>query len=814
MNQDYSPTRNHQLEKVQEATPVTASPYQSNYGADYEEESDWHLRDYLHTMRKRARLIVLVALVTVATAALFIARQPDQYEARARVQVDMESNPAAFGNAGGGTGPLVVNGPVNDPAYFNTQLQILTSPGLLRRVVKTLDLEHSQPFLDTKQAQNPWQNMMRALGVEKRQSRAAATATSPNANDRPAVAPATEQHDMAEAQRLAPYVEALEKKLKVEPVKENRLLVKETRLIDVRYTHPDAQVAANVVNSIADVFEFSNYERKAESASNTGEFLQKRITELQAKIRDGEERLITYAQNNQLLSLDSSQNTVLERLIGLNRQLLEAENERKQAEAAYQAALAPGAASALAESAAKEPAQAEAKIAELRQRRAQLLVENTEEWPEVKEVEQQIAVLEKYLQDTRNRAEGTVIKNLETRFRQSATREQALRASFNQQRGETLVQNEAAINYRIVQQEIETNRNLLNNILQRSKENDVLLVGSPNNVRVIDYALAPEMPIGPRRLQSLLIALGLGLGVGVALTFFLEYFDQTISSPEEVEKILHLPALAVIPAAKSLARNRLLATLSSFKRRGELRDGAGGNASELMINSEMQTAISEAYRHLRTSLTVASAGRSLRTLLVTSSLPAEGKTTTAVNTAASLALTGAKVLLIDADLRHPRLHNIFQRDNEWGLSTLLAHRLNESEALALVERDETSGLFLLPSGPIPANPAELLGSDQMARLLGALANNFDYVVIDSPPIATFTDGVLLSTVADGVLLVVHSGKSSQDVIRRSQKMLQDTGSKIFGVVLNKVSLDSYGRYVPYSQQYYYPSNTATTSAQR
>jgi len=197
---------------------------------------------------------------------------------------------------------------------------------------------------------------------------------------------------------------------------------------------------------------------------------------------------------------------------------------------------------------------------------------------------------------------------------------------------------------------------------------------------------------------------------------------------------------------------------------------------------------------------LSTAGRAPRSLVVTSSLPGEGKTTTAVNTAVSLAQTGASVVIIDADMRRPRLRSIFGLSERAGLSSILSSDLSEADILALVSKQEVSGLHVLTAGPIPPNPAELLGSEQMRRLLATLQAQFDHVVVDSPPVSSFTDGVLISTMVDGVLLVVHGGKSSRHVVRRSRQLLQDVGAKIFGVVLNNVNLQSHDYY--YYQRYY------------
>jgi capsular exopolysaccharide synthesis family protein len=202
---------------------------------------------------------------------------------------------------------------------------------------------------------------------------------------------------------------------------------------------------------------------------------------------------------------------------------------------------------------------------------------------------------------------------------------------------------------------------------------------------------------------------------------------------------------------------------------------------------------------------LSTAGHAPKSLLITSSLPSEGKTTTATNTAISLAQTGARVLIIDADMRRPRLHSIFNISNAAGLSTLLSSELKDEDIDAAIGHDEKSRLYLLPSGPIPPNPAELIGSEQMATLLKMLQNRFTHVVVDSPPIASFTDGVLIASMVDGVILVVNAGRSSRQVVRRARQMLQEIGAKIFGSVLNNVDLSKNQNYY-YYQSYYHRGN--------
>ncbi|HMJ07575.1 MAG TPA: CpsD/CapB family tyrosine-protein kinase, partial [Pyrinomonadaceae bacterium] len=273
-----------------------------------------------------------------------------------------------------------------------------------------------------------------------------------------------------------------------------------------------------------------------------------------------------------------------------------------------------------------------------------------------------------------------------------------------------------------------------------------------------------------------------------------------IRTTEEIENYLQLPALAAIPTIDSMPKRKLLLV------GGSPEEEAGNPAnSELLISADSRSSLAEAYRQLRTSILLSTAGHAPKSLLITSSLPSEGKTTTATNTAISLAQTGARVLIIDADMRRPRLHSVFGIPNGEGLSTILASDLDDTEILGVIKRDDRTKLFMLTSGPIPPNPAELIGSLQMSNLLKTLSKHFTHVVVDSPPITSFTDGVLIASMVDGVILVVHAGRSSRQVVRRARQLLQDVGARIFGVVLNNVNLNSQDNYY-YYQSYYHRNN--------
>jgi succinoglycan biosynthesis transport protein ExoP len=756
------------------------------YGYRFPTEDRKTLADYWRAILNHIWLVVGLVLLSTAATIVYMARQPDIFEARARVQVDVEDN-SGYGAAPKG-GSIVVNSS-NDPIYFNTQLQILSSAGLLRRVARTLDLEHDQGFTrpPATQVKSTWQNVLHMFRLDATPK--PDKSRSPNEIPRASsIFPALSDDDLSDAAHLEGQVGVLMRGLTIDPVKETRTSVKETRLIDISYAHLDPLVAAKISNTVADVYVRSNLEKKTSNGALAGSFLQQRISDLRNEIRDGEERLMSYGKDHKILSLDANQNMVVDRLAGLNRQLLEAENERALKEAAYRASLAPGAGDALADKEANLAAQAETKLADLRQKRAQLLVTDTEKMPEVQEIDKQIAVLEQQKKESRSRAVSVLTTNRETEYRQAVAREQDLRSSFEKQRAETITQNEAAINYKIIQQEIDTNKSLLEGLLQKSKENDVMLAGVANNVHVIDYAAVPRGPVSPQRWQTVGLALILSMVAGIALALMLDYLDNGLHTADELERVLHLPALAVIPTIKGAKRKRSLApaTTALTISRSHLFD----DHPELILGGDERSPLAEAFRHMRTTVLLSTPGRAPRTLLVTSSVPSEGKTTSAINTAHILTQTGATVLLIDADMRHPRLHQLFGIENEAGLSTILASEKSESELAEYMTRFDSTNLYILTAGPLPANPADLLGSDQMITLLAKLSKTFDHVVIDSPPVNYFTDSVLISSAVDGVLLVVHGGTSSRQIVQRAKKCLQDVGAKIFGIVLNQAKTNT------------------------
>lgn len=773
--------------------------------------------DYWRAVRKRLWLVIGFAVLATTLTAIYMARKPNIFQAKGVIQVDLEQvNPDLV------TSDRRMPMANQDPSYFNTQLQLLNSDSLLRRAVKELSLDSNKEFQKTKNEESvsPWRSLLKAVGLANEVPKKAAAGVGEIAES-PSTSLASSE-EINEAVRLAPYVEILKKNLSIDPIRESRATFKDTRLIEIRFNHTNPELAAMTVNGISEVFSKYNQEKRSGTSRKTNDFLQERVATLQSEIKSGEQKLFELSRTAGILKTDNEQTIVLDRLSGLNKQLLEAENARKNAEAKYlSVSNSPDRIRALTEDQmARYITERESdirslvnetqkKTADLKAARSRLLQEYLESAPEVKEFDRQIRTLEDEiakarqsnetdLADFRKRTAQVILDNLKTEYLRAKSQEEGLRADFNAQTNQAQGENQSAVSLKFLQQEIETKKGFLENLSKQQRENDVISVGTDNNISVAEIAIPPEVPISPRRLSTVIGALFLSTLFGMGLALFLEYLDDTIKTTEEVENLLQLPALAAIPTIDSMTKRRLLLV-------GNGEDAHANANSELLISNDSRSSLAEAFRQLRTSILLSTAGHAPKSLLVTSSLPAEGKTTTAINTAISLAQTGAKVLIIDADMRRPRLHSVFDISNAQGLSTLLSNELTEEETLEVIQFDQTAKLHLLPSGPLPPNPAELIGSEQMSNLLKTVQNNFTHVVVDSPPIASFTDGVLIASMVDGVILVVHSGKSSRQVVRRSRQLLVDIGAKVFGVVLNNVNLRSNDNSY-YYQSYYHRDN--------
>jgi succinoglycan biosynthesis transport protein ExoP len=775
--------------------PLSELAQPKSYGASLTEPA--HLREYLSVVLKRKWLILSLVLVVTTLVTIQMYRTPSVYEAAATIQIEPKrDNVLARGNAGGG---VVINtGRATDPVYVNTQLRLLENPALARQVIRTLNLENTPAFLGGQGQSGLMATLRRVVSGEKKPTTQPGESTTSTI---PVVKPDDVTNDALspeELTRLEPYEDTLAAGLTVEPIVG-------TNLVTLRYHHTSPELAQQIVNTLADTFVYNNYDRDTANTQKAQELLGNRIAELQEVIHKQEEAVVNYSiAHGTPVDDKPGSNLQADRLAMLSRQLLDAENDRKNLEALYKSASTEPDPNSIPEVQANKRVQdLRDKLDTLKQKREDLLTVYTKEWHEVKRLDAQIAPLEESL----NKAPTEVVSAMGTRYKSAVAREDSLRRAYNQQMSVTTEQNRSQIQLNVLRQDLTTNKQEYDTLRQRLRELENSQTGSQNNITVTNRARVPHEPVGPARGRTIILAFLLSLGVGIGLAFLLDYLDDTLKGVDDVDRYLHLPSLALIPANRG-ERTRLIG-----RRAGATAEGDPTLA--LALTSDARSPSAEAYRHLRTSLLLSSAGQPPKTILVTSSQPSEGKTTTAVNTAITLAQTGAKVLIVDCDLRRPRVHSNFGVSNARGLTNYLS---GERDLNSLIQPYESlPNLYLLTSGPIPPNPAELLGSMEMRRLLDDLSERFTHIVIDSPPAISFTDASILSTLVDGVMLVVHGGRSSRAIVGRAKQQLVDVGANIFGVVLNNVRVDSPDYYYSgYYSSYYsnqdYDEEQAETDA--
>lgn len=734
------------------------------YGVTAESSS---FRDYLFIVLKRKWLILSLVLVVTSLVTIQAFRTPSIYEGETTIRIEQKPRSVLQ------TKEIVINAQ-SDPNFWGTQLKLLENPALARQVVLTLDLQNNPAFFGGQSQGGVFGSLRRIFSKPKR------AAESPALSPGLAVVGESEVSSGAltaeQLAKLEPYEDAIIAGEVVEPVTG-------TSLVKIKFIHSDPLLAQKISNTLAEVFVNNNLERATAGSSKAEDVLAKEIAALQTKIKQEQEAQFNYARNHNLpLTAAAGENLEAARLATLSAQLLQAENERKNLQAQLGAARKekdPFSIPDVNTSARVEKLRE--RISGLKEKRDALLTIYTPEWHEVKKIENQLKGLEAELE----KAPEEIVTSIQRRYEAAAAKEGLLRRSYDQQKGTTTQQTRDQIDLLVITQELETNKQYLNTLLQRQRELQVSSGDRPNEVSIATYSRLPKTPIGPQRMRNIIIAFILALGAGVGLAFLLDFLDDTVKSVDDVDRYLHLPALAMIPASRD--RGRLMGIPVGPNA------SAPADTTALALVNDARSPVAESYRHLRTSLLLSSAGQPPKTILVTSSQPSEGKTTTAVNTAFMLAQTGAEVLIVDCDLRRPRLHSHFEVQNTRGLTNWLSGETDIENLIQTYERQPN--LKFLISGPVPPNPAELLGSDEMRKLLSTLSERFTHIVIDSPPAISFTDASILSTMVDGVVLVVHSGRSSRAVVRRAKQQLLDVGAHIFGVVLNNVKAET--------QDYYY-----------
>jgi len=568
-----------------------------------------------------------------------------------------------------------------------------------------------------------------------------------------------------------------------------------TRLLEIRFSSPDPILAAKAVNSVIDTYIEQNYKTHLEATTRTSDWLTQQLSELQMKVQESQEKLVQYQKEHGILGIDEKENIITSKLDELNKQLTAAEGDRMQKESVYRLA-SSGDPDLLSNLDPSSPlVRLRSQEADLHRQLAQASVKFESSYPKVEELNNELGAVQADIK--------IEIARLAAKFKKdylaALEREKLLRASLENQKTEENRLNESAIEYSLLKRDVESNRQLYEGLLQKLKEAGVMTGLRSSNVRIVDPASAPTAPATPNIPRNLLMSLLVGLAGGVSLAFILESRDNTVHSLEQAQMITALPSLAVIPLAFRSSR-----ALRQVKRRTQT---AAASAAALHPKSQ----IAEAYRALRTSILLSRTGQSTKVLMVTSALPQEGKTTTSVNLAIVLAQRDARVLLIEGDMRRAGISQVFDFESDTGLSTVLGG--NTVAEVAIRSVPGVPNLSVLPAGPVPLNPSEMLASPRMRDLVASLSSEFDYVIIDTPPVLSVTDAVLLSKLADSTLLVIRAGMTSKAALRRAYDVLAQVDAHIMGVILNAADFTEPDRYY-YGTRYrgYYDDSTPVRTA--
>jgi len=583
--------------------------------------------------------------------------------------------------------------------------------------------------------------------------------------------------------------------------------IEDTRLVYISYMASDPEVAAKLVNTLFEkIIEF-NVNIKTKSSKQATEFISKQIKNLRINLAQKEGELQEYGKRKGLFYLSQRDSTVVEKFSDLNRAYTNTQIDRVNKQAGYEELKGRSfedysqvKQNQLINSFKSNYSALETDY----KKKSQIFKES---YPTMKQIKSQMETLKERIQyETRDIA-MKIFKEAKNDYQSALKKEKSLLALLNEQKGVMVGSNADAIYYNSLNIEVKNMRVLLDYLGKRQKES---LLSSKteqsgmSNIRVIDQAEIPYSPVSSGKRKTLIMAFILGISIGLGLIFLADYLDRTIKMPEDVRALLGVPALGVIFSSKDKSYKSLYYSddykygkKKDSKKKFEPRD------IELINFIDPESQFSESYRSIRTSILLSSAEHAPRIITVTSSAPQEGKTATTTNLAISFCQLGKKVLILDGDMRKPRMHKIFNKKNTMGLSSYLVGRVKFSQ---IVQTTHIPNLFLVPSGPIPPNPAELIDSEIMKNMLKKLLEIVDFVFIDSPPLIGIVDTIILGKHSDGVVLVNWAGKTKNELIEKAKIELDQFNIRTLGVVLNKVdfkktSSDMYNYSYQYSYRY-------------
>lgn len=710
------------------------------------QEREIHLRDYLKVIDKR-RYSVYTFFIIVFTLVLIgtLSSQP-VYMASTKILIERGA-PADLER----TYYLPY-----DPEFYETQYQLIKSVSVAERVVKMLGYDKNPDLFFSLDKRGDsfisdvlaWAGNLFSLFVRNNED------VPEKANDK----------NPSEV-----IVKTISSGISVRPIKNSKI-------VEISYESTSPRLAATIANAAARAYMEQILEMKMNASRYTLQWMTKKAEEEKAKLERSEKALQEYMKKNDIVTLENRVTVIPQKLAELSTELVKAETKRKELEVLYRrvrkyrkhpekAETMPAIASdPTVQSLREQILKAEQNIMELSKKYGY-------KHPVMKRAVSELEVLK----ERKTQEIQRVIDSIKNDYELALSKERDLKALLARTKSEALDLNEKFIQYGILKREVETNRQLYDALMKKIKEQSVTEKIQPVNVWIVEKAEIPESPVKPRKALNLLLGIIVGLFGGIGIAFFIEYLDNTIKSPDDAEARLGKPVLGVIPLLKEK-----------------------GKTIEDIVLKEPRSSFAEDYKVLRTSLLLSSAEAPPKTVLITSTGPEEGKTVTAINLATAIAQSEYSVLLMDADLRKPRIHKIYSLRNDKGLSTYLAG----GSDINIIREGPLPNLSVIPSGPIPPNPSELLGSKRMKELLETLRGSFDVIIIDSPPVLTVSDSLVMGKMTDGVLLVTRGGKTTYELSMRSIKSISDMKANLLGIVINAIDMKR-GDYYYYRYYNYY-----------
>ncbi len=708
-----------------------------------EEEID--IRDYLRIIIKRRWLIATVVIVLTSIVAIYAFLAKPIYKATVQILIEKET-------------PKVVNveevlGVDTGKDYYQTQYEILRSRSLALKVIKALDLEHNPEFMPKPPTFiGSIISWIKGLFPSKKM---------PAGPD-------------SKYNRL---IDIYLSHLKIEPIRNSRL-------VNVSFESEDPELAAKVANAHARFYIESNIERKFEASKEAVAWLKKRIEEVRKKLEQSELALQKYREKEGLASVDfgERQSIILKSLDELNTALNKAKTERIEKESLYKelvkVANNPEKIDSL-------PAVVENPlIQKLKAEYIKLVAEYYKmgkkygpAHPVMVRLRSEIRSIKKNIaQEVKN-----IANSIKVEYQIALENEKEILKAMQEKKKEALELNKKQIQYNVLKREVDVNRSLYESLLKRLKETGITEDLKVTNIQIVDPAKVPDKPIRPKKKLDIILSIVVGLFLGLFLAFFLEYLDNTIKYPSDVEKQLKTPLLGIVGRIEFGSENP--------------------KKEELIVATDSKSHVAESFRSIRTNLSFASPDVEKKVFIISSALPAEGKTIISANLAISFSQLDTKVLLLDCDLRKPRVNEIFGIERNKGLSEFL------SGASDLYIKDSKfPNLKIVTSGVIPPNPAELLASNRMKNFIENIRKDFDMVIIDSAPILSAADSIEVAPLTNGVVMVVKAGSTPIPSIQSAIDQIFDVKSKVIGCILNNVDLekeDYYYSYYRYYHHYYY-----------